>query len=74
MRRRVGPNSKASAGKLWQVNERYSLEKIFDYIISRLVALKKLTDIARFKPDPSHLQGQRRRRNSLKFHLLELLG
>jgi hypothetical protein len=53
---------------------RYSLEKIFDYIISRLVALKKLTDIARFKPDPRHLQGQRRSRNSLNCQLLELLG
>lgn len=53
---------------------RYSLEKIFDYIISRLVALKKLTDIARFKPDPRHLQGQKRSRNSLNCRLLELLG
>lgn len=53
---------------------RYSLEKIFDYIISRLVALKKLTDIARFKPDPRHLQGQKRTRNSLNCRLLELLG
>lgn len=53
---------------------RYSLEKIFDYIISRLVALKKLTDIARFKPDPRHLQGQKRRRDSLNCQLLELLG
>ena len=50
---------------------RYSLEKIFDYIISRLVALKKLTDIARFKPDPRHLQGQKRRRDSLNCQLLE---
>jgi len=53
---------------------RYSLEKIFDYIISRFVALTKLSDIARFKPDPRHLQGQRRRRNSLNCQLLELLG
>jgi len=53
---------------------RYSLEKIFDYIISRLVALKKLTDIARFKPDPRHLQAQKRRRDSLNCQLLELLG
>ena len=53
---------------------RYSLEKIFDYIISRLVALTKLSDIARFKPDPRHLQGQKRRRNSLNCRLLELLG
>jgi hypothetical protein len=53
---------------------RYSLEKIFDYIISRLVALKKLTDITQFKPDPRHLQGQKRSRNSLNCQLLELLG
>jgi len=53
---------------------RYSMEKIFDYIISRLVALKKLTDIALFNPDPRHLQGQKRSRNSLNCRLLELLG
>ena len=53
---------------------RYSMEKIFDYVISRLVALTKLTDIARFKPDPRHLQSQKRSRNSLNCRLLELLG
>jgi hypothetical protein len=53
---------------------RYSMEKIFDYVISRLVALRKLTDIALFKPDPRHLQGQKRSRNSLNCRLLELLG
>lgn len=55
-------------------DQRYSLEKIFDYIISRLVNLKKLSDIAKLKPDPRHLRGQKRTRNSLNLRLLELLG
>lgn len=52
---------------------RYSLEKIFDYIISRLVGLRKLTEIAKLKPDPRLLQGQKRSRSSLHCRLLELL-
>ena len=37
---------------------RYSLEKTFDYVISRLVALRKLTELADIRPDPRHLRGQ----------------
>ncbi len=33
-----------------------------------------VTDIALFSPDPRHLQGQKRSRNSLNCRLLELLG
>jgi len=55
-------------------DQRYSLEKIFDYIISRLVNLKNLCDIAKFKPDLRHLRGQNRTRKSLDLRLLELLG
>lgn len=55
-------------------NMRFSLEKIFDYVIARLVALTKLTDIAALKPDPRHLQGQKRNRMSLNCGLMELLG
>ena len=53
---------------------RYSLEKIFDYIIARLVALRKLTDLEKINPDPRHLQGQKRKRLSLNCKLIELLG
>ena len=53
---------------------RYSLEKIFDYIIARLVALRKLTELAEIKPDPRHLKGQKRKRMSLNCRLIELLG
>lgn len=53
---------------------RYSLEKIFDYIIARLVALRKLTELAEIKPDPRHLQGQKRKRMSLNCRLIELLS
>lgn len=53
---------------------RYSLEKIFDYIIARLVALGELTDLVKIKPDPRHLQGQKRKRLSLNCKLIELLG
>ena len=35
--------------------------------------LSRLTDIALFNPDPRHLQGQKRSRNSLTCRLLELL-
>jgi len=55
-------------------DQRYSLEKIFDYIISRLVNLKNLCDISKFKPDLRHLRGQKRTRNSLDLRLLEILG
>lgn len=37
---------------------RYSLEKIFDDVIARMVALTKLTDIADLRPIPRHLQGE----------------
>lgn len=53
---------------------RYSLEKVFDYMFARLVALRKLTDLAELKPDPRHLQAQKRARMSLNCRLLELLG
>jgi len=53
---------------------RYSLEKIFDYVIARLVALRELIELAGLKPDPRHLQGQKRKRMSLNCRLMELLG
>ncbi|MEO0017261.1 MAG: hypothetical protein RLZZ522_544 [Verrucomicrobiota bacterium] len=53
---------------------RYSLERIFNYIFARLVALRKLTELAKIKPDPRHLQGQIRRRMSLTCSLIELFG
>ena len=53
---------------------RYSLEKIFDYAIARLVALRKLIELADIKPDPRHLQAQKRKRMSLNCRLMELLG
>ena len=53
---------------------RYSLEKIFDYAIARIVALRKLTDLANLAPDPRHLHGQKRKRMSLNCRLMELLG
>ncbi len=53
---------------------RFSLEKIFDYVIAGLVGLKNLIDIANLRPDPRHLQSQRRTRNSLNCRLMELLG
>lgn len=53
---------------------RFSLEKVFDYVIAGLVGLKKLIDIASIKPDPRHLQSQKRTRNTLNCRLMELLG
>lgn len=53
---------------------RYSLEKIFDYVITRLVALRKLGEFAGLKTDPRHLQSQKRKRMSLNCRLMELLG
>ena len=38
---------------------RYRLEKIFDYVITCLVALRKLIELAGLQPDPRHLQGQK---------------
>lgn len=54
--------------------KRFSLEKIFDYIIAGFVGLKNLTDLAKLRPDPRHLQSQKRTRNSLNCCLMELLG
>ncbi|MEY3896803.1 MAG: hypothetical protein RLZZ214_2323 [Verrucomicrobiota bacterium] len=54
--------------------KRFSLEKVFDYIIAGLVGLKKLIDIANLRPDPRHLQSQKRTRNTLNLRLMELLG
>ena len=53
---------------------RYSLEKVFDVVIARLVTLENLSQIADLKVDPRHLQGQKRRRKSLNCRLMELLG
>ncbi len=53
---------------------RYSLEKIFDSVIAGLVALRKPVDPADPKPDPRHLQGQKRKRMSLNCKLMELFG
>jgi hypothetical protein len=53
---------------------RYRLQKTFDYIIAQLVALRRLTDLGKIKPDPRHLQGQKRKRLSLNCRLIELLG
>ena len=53
---------------------RYSLEKIFDHIIARLAALRKLVDLGKIKPDPRHLQGPKRKRLSLHCKFIELLG
>jgi hypothetical protein len=54
--------------------KRISLEKIFDYVIAGLVGLKKLTDLSKLRPDPRHLQSQKRFRKSLNLLLMELLG
>lgn len=35
---------------------------------------KKLIDIANLRPDPRHLQSQKRTRNTLNCRLIELLG
>ena len=53
---------------------RFSLEKIFDYVIAGFVGLKNLIDIAKLRPDPRHLQSQKRSRNSLDCRLMEFLG
>ena len=53
---------------------RYSLEKIFDHIIARLAALRKLVDLGKIKPDPRYLQGPKRKRLSLHCKFIELLG
>lgn len=53
---------------------RYSLEKIFDYVSARLVALRKLTELTGLKPDPRHLKAQKRKRMSLNCRVLELLS
>lgn len=53
---------------------RYSMEKIFDYVIARLAGLGKLIEIALLHPDPRHLQSQKRSRNSLCQRLMELLS
>jgi hypothetical protein len=39
-----------------------------------LVGLKKLTDLSKLRPDPRHLQSQKRFRKSLNLLLMELLG
>lgn len=54
--------------------ERYSMEKIFDYVIGRLPGLSKLDGILALAPDPRYLQGQNRTRNSLCQRLMELLS
>jgi hypothetical protein len=54
--------------------KRFSLEKVFDCIIAGLVGLKKLIDIANLRPDPRHLQSQKRTRNTLILRIMELLG
>ncbi len=43
-------------------------------VITRLVALRKLSELAGLKPDPRHLQDQKRKRMSLYCRLMELLG
>ncbi len=55
-------------------SERYSMEKIFDYVIGRLPGLSKLAEISALAPDPRYLQGQKRTRNSLCQRLMELLS
>lgn len=57
-----------------QPEKRYSIEKIFDYIIARLAGLKKLVEIAALAPHHTHIQAQKRNRNSLAQRLMELLG
>ncbi len=54
--------------------ERYSMEKIFDYVIGRLPGLLKFGQILSLAPDPRYLQGQKRTRNSLCQRLMELLS
>lgn len=46
-------------------SERYSVEKIFDYVIGRLHGLLKFDEILALAPDPRYLQGPKRKRNSL---------
>jgi hypothetical protein len=52
---------------------RYSMEKIFDYVIGRFAGMRELGGIAGLSPDPRHLQAQKRARNSLCQSLMELL-
>jgi hypothetical protein len=55
-------------------DRKFSLEKVFDYVIARLAGIKKLIEMTKLRPDPRHLQSQRRTRNSLNCRLMELLG
>jgi hypothetical protein len=55
-------------------SQRYSLEKLFDYVTGGLPGLSKLVGITALAPDPRYLQGQKRTRNSLCQKLMELLS
>lgn len=54
--------------------QRYSLEKIFDYLIGQFLKLRKLVDLGNLTPDHRTLKGQKRKRNSLACNILEVLG